>query len=422
MSKLLIYNAAQLVTVAGEKDPKTAGISGAQMDDLKVIKNGSIICENGLIKEILSEEMHTSEFLEKAKNEYKIIDATGKTVTPGFVDSHTHFIFGGYRAEEYNMRLKGASYMEIMQSGGGIASSVKSTREASENDLYTAGAKRLKSMLKFGVTTVEGKSGYGLDRQTELKQLNVMKALNQNPDQPIEIVPTFMGPHALPIERKNERELFLKEMEIMLPEIADSGLARFADIFCEDNVFTIEESEHFLQKAKDAGLKTKIHADEIVNFGGALLAAKVGTVSADHLLKASDDGLRAMKEAGVIATILPLTAFSLKEDYARAKYMIKEGLTVALATDFNPGSCYSQSIPLLIALATNKMGMSIEQTITAITINGAAALDLSDIIGSIEVGKQADFLIHDCPSYHFLAYNFGVSTVETIIKKGAIYA
>ncbi|MDO4800090.1 MAG: imidazolonepropionase, partial [Bacillota bacterium] len=291
-------------------------------------------------------------------------------------------------------------------------------REASEDELFALGVKRLNSMIGFGVTTVEGKSGYGLDRETELKQLRVMKRLNEVSS--MDLVATFMGPHARPVEYKDNPQGFIDEMIRLLPEVAATGIPVFADIFCERNVFSVDESRQFLKAAREAGFKLKIHADEIVTLGGAELAGELGATSADHLLQASDAGLAAMKEAGVVATLLPITAFSLREDYARARHMIDSGMTVAIATDFNPGSCFSESVPLLIALATNHMKMTVEEMLTALTINGAAALGLADRIGSIEVGKQADLLVHEFPSYKFLPYHIGVSTVEKVIKKGVM--
>jgi imidazolonepropionase len=274
-------------------------------------------------------------------------------------------------------------------------------------------------MTGFGVTTVEGKSGYGLDLDTEIKQLEVMKELNKLHS--LDIITTFLGPHARPAAYKEDPEAFIDFMiEKVLPIVDERGLAEFADIFCEANIFSIEQSRRFLNAARKLGFKIKIHADEIVQLGGAELAAELGAISADHLLQASDAGIAAMKEAGVVATLLPCTAFSLKEHYARARYMIDNGLIVALSTDFNPGSCFTESIPLLIALATNQMGMTIEETITALTINGAAALDRADQIGSIDIGKKADLVIHEFPSYKFLPYHIAVSTVEKVIKNGVL--
>lgn len=412
MKKVVIYGAAEIVTMAG----KDSARCGAEMSEIGLLKDHAIIAEDGVITAILPNREVDLDALKKEGA--ALIDADGACITPGFVDSHTHFIFGGYRAEEYDMRLKGRTYMEIMNAGGGIAATVKATREASAEELYELGRKRLDSMMSFGVTTVEGKSGYGLAPDHEFKQLEVMKRLNE--EHPVDVVPTFMGPHALPEERKTNRKRFMRDMINMLPEVKAKGLAKFADVFCEDGVFTVGESREYLMAAKQVGLGAKIHADEIVSFGGAELAAEVGAISAEHLLKASDEGIMAMKERGVIATLLPLTAFSLKESYARGRYMIDQGMAVALATDFNPGSCFSECMPLMIALATIYMKLSLEETLSAITINGAAALGIADKVGSLAVGKQADLLIHEFPSYKFLAYHFGVSTVKRVVKGGEL--
>lgn len=411
MSRLIIKNAKELVTCSGFQAK-----SGKEMNDLNVIHNGTIIIENGIITAIGKTDDILNKELEKNS---LVLDANGKTVLPGFIDSHTHFVFGGDRAEEYGWRLKGEDYMTIMKRGGGIADSVNATREASEETLYVSGYKRLNSMLSFGVTTVEGKSGYGLDLKTEIKQLKVMKALGEK--HPVEIVPTFMGAHSLPKEFEDQENEYIDYIiNHMLPVIVENQLAEYCDVFCEEGVFSIEQSKRLLLAAKSQGLKVRIHADEIVNLGGASLAAEVQAVSADHLLMASEEGLLEMKKSGTIATLLPGTAFSLKKPYAKARYMINEGLAVALASDFNPGSCYTESIPLIIALATLQMNMTTEEVITALTINGAAALNRAEKIGSLDVGKQADIVIHGCPSYHFLPYHIGVSDVEVVIKKGQI--
>lgn len=408
---LIIINANEIVTCSGFK-----GKSGTAMSDLNVINNGSIVVENGVITKVTKDVLDVKEYEAKG---FEIIDATDRCVLPGFVDSHTHLVFGGYREQEYNWRLEGQGYMDIMNKGGGIINSVKGTKNASEEELVKVGIKRLNSMTGFGVTTVEGKSGYGLDLDTEIKQLEVMRKLNEIHS--LDIVTTFLGPHARPAEYKNDPDAFIDFMiDTVLPVVDERGLAEFADIFCEENIFSVEQSRRFLGAAKARGFKLKIHADEIVQIGGAELAAELGAYSADHLLQASDAGIIAMRDAGVVATILPCTAFSLMESYARARTMIDQNLVVALATDFNPGSCFTESIPLLIALATNQMGMSIEETITALTINGAAALDRADRIGSIDVGKNADIVIHEFPTYKFLPYHIGVSTVEKVIKNGVL--
>ena len=412
MDKLLIINANELVTCSGH----AAKFGVEAMNDLGVIENGAIAVHDGIIAYVGT----TEDVLKQIDiDEYAVIDAAGKAVTPGFVDSHTHFIFGGYRADEYDWRLRGLSYVEIMERGGGIINSVKGTEEASLEELVNLGLKRLDSMLNFGVTTVEGKSGYGLYKDTELKQLEALKICDERHE--LDVVKTFLGAHSVPKEYKGRSMEFIDyTIDEVLPVVAENNLAEFCDIFCEDKVFSVEESRKLLSTAQKLGLKSKIHADEIVQLGGAELAAELGATSADHLLQASDEGIKAMAKAGVVATCLPCTAFSLKEHYARARYMVDQGCAVAVATDFNPGSCHTESVPLAIALSTLYMGLTTEETITALTINGAAAVGRADTVGSLDVGKKADIIIHEFPSYKFLPYHIGVSTVEVVIKNGQV--
>lgn len=408
---LIIKNAAEIVTPLGSK-----ASFGKEMGNLNIIKNGAIVVKDGII-----ERVGTTEEILNIYNEedFQVIDAEGKAVLPGFVDSHTHFVFGGYRAEEFSWRLSGVSYMEIMNRGGGIVNSVRGTRDASEEELYNLGKERLNSMLSFGVTTVEGKSGYGLDLETELKQLKVMDRLNE--DHPVDICKTFLGAHAVPDEYKGRTQEYIDFMlEEVLPKVAKENLADFCDVFCEKGVFSVEESREILLKAKELGMKLKLHADEIVQLGGSELAAELNAVSADHLLHASDKGIEDMARAGVVSTLLPTTAFCLKEPYARGRFMIDKGCAVALATDFNPGSGFTNSIPLMFALATIYMNMSIEEAITAMTLNGAAAIGRADVIGSIEEGKKADLVVLKYPSYKFLPYHTGVNIVEKTIKDGSV--
>ena len=410
MNKLIIKNASELITCKG-KAPK----HGKDMSDIGLIKNGCIVIEDGIIVDV-----GTSNILKNYdEKEYQIIDAANKAVMPGFIDSHTHLIFGGYRADEFSWRLKGDSYMSIMERGGGITSSVRATRNTSLEEFIALGIKRLDKILAMGVTTVEGKSGYGLDCETEIRQLKAMKQLNEM--HPVDIVPTFLGPHSVLPEYKGKEDEFIQFMiDDVLPKVKDENLAEFADIFCEKNVFTIEQSRKFLTAAKNAGLKLKIHADEMYQLGGAELAVELGCTSADHLLQASDEGIRQLSESNTVATLLPGTAFCLKEEYARARHMIDSGCAVSLATDFNPGSCFTNSIPLIIALAALHMNMTIEEIITSLTINAAAAVGKSDTTGSIEKGKKADVIILEYPSIHFLPYHAAVNIVETVIKNGKI--
>lgn len=407
--QLLIKNAAQVVTPQGH-----TAIKGASMKDVKIYENASVLIEDGHIVAV-------GDGAEWAKTVPvdKQIDATGKTVLPGFVDSHTHFVFGGYRADEFLWRMEGMTYMEIMERGGGINNTMKATRNASAEELIEHSMDILEKMLAFGITTVEGKSGYGMDHDTELKQLEVMKELEQR--QPVENVRTFMGAHSIPPEYKGRNEEFLKFLvKEVMPDVKKADLAQFCDIFCEKGVFSIEESRQYLQQAKDMGFDLKIHADEIVTLGGAELGAKLGCTSADHLLHASDEGIKALANSDTVATLLPTTAFCLKEPFAPARKMIDAGCAVALATDFNPGSGFTNSVPLMIALGVIYMGMTAEEAITALTLNGAAAVGRADTIGSIEEGKQADIVILQYPSYKFLPYHTGVNIVETVIKKGKV--
>jgi imidazolonepropionase len=413
---LIIKNASQLVTCSG-----FTAKQGKEMSELHIIEDGAVVIEEGMITAVgKTEEIfavsHDADFYTKG---YEIIDARDKAVLPGFVDSHTHLVFAGYRNEEFSWRLAGDSYMDIMEKGGGIFNTVRATRAASKQELIETGRKRLDSMVSFGVTTVEGKSGYGLDRVTEIKQLEAMKELNTC--HPVDIVSTFMGAHAVPQEYTGKTDAYIDYIiEQVMPEVADRHLAEFCDVFCEKHVFSVQQSRRLLLTAKENGLKIKIHADEIVPLGGAELAAEIGAVSADHLLHASDKGIMDIAQAGVVATLLPGTAFSLKEPYARGRYMIDLNCAVALATDFNPGSCFSESIPLIVALATLYMNISTEEAISALTINGAAALDLADKTGSLDVGKAGDVIILEYPSYNFIPYHLGVSTVEKVIKKGKL--
>ena len=411
---LIVKNASELVTCSG-----FAAKKGEAMSDLKIIPDGAVVVKEGVIEAVGTTRDILSQ-LEKTESDlsgFDIIDAKNRAVLPGFVDSHTHFVFGGFRAEEFSWRLRGDSYMEIMKRGGGIVNTVEATRKAAVEELVQTGIKRLDSMLSFGVTTVEGKSGYGLDCDTEIKQLEVMAHLNNI--HYVDIAPTFLGAHAVPEAYKGKEDAFIEfMMGDVMPRVAERKLAEFCDIFCEKNVFSVAQSRRLLSKAKELGLKLKLHADEIVQTGGAELAAELGAVSADHLLQASEEGIRQMAAAGVVATLLPATAFSLKEPYARGRYMIDSNCAVALATDFNPGSCFTESIPLIFALATLYMDITIEEAVTALTINAAAAIDRADTIGSLDVGKHGDLAVLEYPSYKFMPYHIGISTVDQVVKKG----
>jgi imidazolonepropionase len=406
----LITGLASLATPKGNT-PKGGHEQGSIVEMIRP----TVILSGGKISRVLSEsEAKTLEI-----GDFEVIDGTGMTLLPGFVDPHTHLVFGGTREEEFSMRLRGESYMEIMKKGGGIASSVAKTRGAGFEELMSITRKRLMGMASHGITTVEAKSGYGLDKVTELKQLRVAKSLND--EGIVEIVSTFMGAHSVPPEYKGRESVFLDMLiEEVLPSVKEEELAEFCDIFCEKGVFSVEESGEYLKKCSDMGFRLKLHADEMSDLGGAFLAAELGAISADHLLKASEKGLQAMKEAGVIPVLLPLTAFSLKEEYADGRRMIDMGLPVALGTDFNPGSSYSYSIPLMAALACLQMGLTPEEMLTAITLNSACAIGRGESKGTIEEGKDADLVLIDAPSYRFLPYHFGVNQAVMTIRAGAV--
>ena len=409
MANIVIEN-ARVVTPVGK-----TSIKGKDMGNLIEIPSAYIIITDGVIEFV--GRKNDMPFMPQIKN-YPHLDAKGNVVLPGFVDSHTHLIFGGFRPDEFEWRLKGDTYMSIMARGGGIQSTVNATKSESSEDLFKKAEWFLNRMSEMGVTTVEAKSGYGLDLETEEKMLDVISALNENPERKLEIVSTFLGAHAIPPEYKGRTSEFVDVLIEMLPKLKKK--AKFCDVFCEKNVFELEDSRRLLMAARKQGYKLKLHADEIVTLGGGELSAELEAVSADHLLHVSDEGVKRMAESGVVATLLPLTAFALKEPYAPARKFIDEGCAVALATDLNPGSCFSGSIPLTIALACIYMNMSIEETITALTLNGAAALDIADEIGSIEVGKKGDIIILGSENYRVLPYYVGMNCVQTTIFRGRI--
>lgn len=414
MSENLIIFDARVVTPTG-----FAARKGTEMGELLVMDHATIEVTDGVITYV---GPNRGENRDGYYQHYWHYNARGRCVLPGFVDSHTHFVFGGERAEEFSWRLKGESYMSIMERGGGIVSTVKATRASNFIRLRAKAEGFLKQMNAMGVTTVEGKSGYGLDKETELMQLRIMRSLNGDEHRRVDIVPTFLGAHAVPQEYAGRTDDYVDFLirEVM-PCVAEAGLAEFCDVFCEQGVFSIEQSRRLLLAARGMGFDLKLHADEIVPLGGAGLAAELSATSADHLLHASDADIRAMAEKGVVATLLPLTAFALKEPYARGRVMIDAGCAVALATDLNPGSCFSGSIPLTFALACIYMQMSIEEAITALTLNGAAALNRAGSIGSIEVGKKGDLVVLNTDNYHFLPYYIGMNCVIATIKEGVIY-
>ncbi|OAS89454.1 MULTISPECIES: imidazolonepropionase [Metabacillus] len=414
MSKpIWIKHAAQLATLASEgKGPR----SKEAMSELGLIEDGSIWIEEGMIKAVGTTNELEERYADRV-NEAEVVDATDHLVTPGLVDPHTHVVYGGSREREFEMRLEGASYMDIMNAGGGIHATTRMTREALEEELIEQTTLRLDSFLAHGVTTVEGKSGYGMNLETELKQLRVMKKLQEQ--HAIDLVPTFMGAHAVPAEYKGREDEFVDQLiNEMLPVVAEEKLAEFNDVFCEKGVFTPEQTERILDAGKRFGLIPKIHADEIESYGGAELAAKIGSISAEHLLKASDAGIKAMAKAGTIACLLPATALYLREEAAAGRKMIDEGVAVAISTDCNPGSSPTTSMPLVMNLACISMRLTPAEALTAATYNAACAINREEKVGSLEVGKQADIVLWNVKNYQELQYLFGVNHVKAVWKKG----
>jgi imidazolonepropionase len=410
---ILIKHAAQLATLASDgKGPR----SKEAMSELGLIEDGSVWIEDGVIKAVGTTTELEERYAERL-NEAEVVDATDHLVTPGLVDPHTHVVYGGSREREFEMRLEGASYMDIMNAGGGIHATTRMTREASEEELIEQTTLRLNSFLAHGVTTVEGKSGYGMNLETELKQLRVMKKLQEQ--HAIDLVPTFMGAHAVPPEYKGREDEFVDHLiNDMLPVVAEEKLAEFNDVFCEKGVFTPEQTERILDAGKRFGLIPKIHADEIESYGGAELAAKIGSISAEHLLKASDAGIKAMAKAGTIACLLPATALYLREEVAAGRKMIDEGVAVAISTDCNPGSSPTTSMPLVMNLACISMRLTPAEALTAATYNAACAINREEKVGSLEVGKQADIVLWNVKNYQELQYLFGVNHVKAVWKKG----
>ncbi len=399
---LLIKNANEIVTLSGPNRPRIKN----EMNDLSTIKKGDIAVKDGLIFDVGKNLKYRSE---------EIIDASKKTVIPGFVDPHTHLVFSGSREFELDMKLKGFSYMDILKKGGGIFYTVEKTRRASEKKLFEEGKKRLDKLLEYGTTTVEAKSGYGLNLEDELKILKVQNKLNEK--HALDIESTFLGAHAVPKEMDAEEYVDIVINE-MLPKVKD--YASFCDVFCERDVFTYAQSKRILEQAKIHGLIPKIHADEIVDTGGAGLAAEVSAISADHLLRSNKKNIKKMADKGVIGVLLPGTPFSLMmNEYADARKMIDIGVPVALATDLNP-NCYVENMQFMIQLACFNMKMTPAEAICASTFNAACAIAKQDKIGSIEKGKQADILIMNCSNHLHIPYHFGINHVETVVKNGSI--
>ncbi|MCM3669256.1 imidazolonepropionase [Mesobacillus maritimus] len=406
---LLIYNIGQLILPRFCSTP----LKGDQLGQLLIKENAAFAVKDGLISWLgNSDEIHNFIAIKK-------IDAKKKVVSPGLVDPHTHLVYGGSREQELALKQAGVPYLEILANGGGILSTVEATRNTTEGKLIEKARKHLETMISFGVTTLEAKSGYGLDRDTELKQLRVVKKLNEL--YPISIVSTFLGPHAIPLTYRGKEERFLQKMTSLLDDINTEKLAEYVDIFCETGVFTIEQSHKFLLEAKRKGFGLKIHADEIDPLGGAELAADLGATSADHLVAISDEGIKRLSDTNTVAVLLPGTTFYLgKDQYAPARKMIEAGAAVALATDFNPGSCVTENMQLIMSLAALKLKMSPEEIWNAVTINSAWAIGQEAESGVLDVGRKADFVIWNIPNYQYLPYHFGVNHAASVYCGGKL--
>lgn len=417
LAEIVIKNISELVTVAPEDIDPSKPRSGDDQKKLGIIEDGSIaIAQDQIISVGKTTDVLNEIDIDSTTT---IINGENKTVTPGLVDPHTHLIFAGSREKELTLKLEGKTYMEILKSGGGILKTVHATRSSSIDELVQLGKKRLDIMLEHGTTTVEAKSGYGLKLNAEMNSLEAIKLLNHQ--HPIDIVATFLGAHAIPPEFPEDPDGYIDlVISEMIPKVANNKLAEFCDVFCEKGVFSVDQSRRLLTKAKEHGLKLKLHVDEFVPLGGAELAAELAAISADHLMMSTDDGLSELVKKGVIGVLLPGTPFAIMEKkYPDARKMINLGVPLALATDFNP-NCYTENMQLIISLASYYMKMLPAETITAATINAAFAIDRADTIGSLELGKNADVLIFDVPNHHHIPYHFGINQIEKVIKNGKI--
>ena len=420
---MLIENIRQLVTCANKSSfPK----SGKEMSDIGLIENGNVLISDDKILFAGNNDGLKDYIKENKVNNIEIIDGRNKVVTPGFIDSHTHFVFAGTREDEYEMRLAGKSYQEIANSGGGIISTVNAVRKASKEMLKEIAFKRIGKFISYGTTTIEGKSGYGLDLNNEIKLLEVINELNSENKNRIDIIPTFLGAHSVPPERIKED--YINDIcEIMIPAVSKRKLARFIDIFIEENYFDKNDADRIFSQGIRHGLIPKLHTDQFTSIGGTDVAIKFNAASIDHLEVLNNEDIKKLSahnessgKRKIIATLLPGVSYFLNINYQPARELINNNIPVALATDFNPGSCMTENLQIIMSLASVKLKMSAEEILNAVTINAAFALNIEDKAGSIEAGKQADLLIFDMPSYKFLIYNFGVNNIEKVIKKGKV--
>lgn len=404
MRRTLVFNIGELVTPRGQR-----ALGGAAQAELVRLRGAYVLMEEGRVAAIGEGDPPVVDG--------ELVDAEGRLVTPGLVDAHTHLVFGGWRQQELKLKLQGCSYLDILAAGGGIHSTVRATRAATEDELVVKALDILGDMLAMGVTTCEAKSGYGLNPEEELKQLRVVRRLKGL--QPVSLVSTFMGAHTVPEEYKEDRKAYIDLLvRTMIPQVAREGLAEYCDVFMETGVFTAEETRTVLLAAVEAGLGVKVHADEMEHTGGAELAGALGAQSAEHLIAASDEGIRALSEGGVIACLLPATSLYLGRPFARARDMIASGVPVALGSDFNPGSCPCTSLQFVMNLATLKYRMTPEEVLSAATLNAAAAVGRAGTAGTLEPGKAADLVIWNAPDLEYLVYRLAGNLVDRVIKGG----
>lgn len=400
--KTLIRNIGLLATPEG-----FCARRGSAQGQLRLLKNAWVLAEDGIITAVGQGEPPCGA--------EQVIDAEGRLATPGLADAHTHLIFGGWRQDELADKLHGVPYLDILARGGGILSTVRATRAATEAELLEKGRRALLEMQRFGVTACEAKSGYGLETETELRQLRVIRQLGQ--ECAMDLAPTLLGAHALPPEYQADREGYLRLLcEEMIPRAAAEGLARFCDVFCEEGVFTAEESRRILLAGKAHGLLPKLHADEIHPIGGSQLAGELGAVSAEHLIVCPEEGMDSMARSGVIACLLPCTSLYLGASFAPARRLVEKGVAIAIATDFNPGSCPCLNLQLAMSLGCLHYRLTPEEVLTAVTLNGAAAMGLAGRLGSVEPGKQCDLALWDAPDLNYLCYRMGSNLCASVIK------
>jgi len=410
----VVHDAAEIVTVSESETENGTANAETGGSELDIYEDAAIAIEDGEVARVGPTGPVTREF--PPENATHRVDASGKSVIPGFVDPHTHALFAGDRSDEFEAKLQGKTYQEILSEGGGILRTVRATREAGDEQLLDNLLSHLDRMLAHGTTTVEVKSGYGLDTETELRMLSVIEQADDR--HPVDVVPTFMGAHAVP-EGRDTDEYVAEVVEEQIPEVESQGIARFVDVFCEEGVFDVEQSQRVLAAGAEAGMTPKVHAEELAHVGGTRLAAEIGAASADHLLHSTEEDIAALVEADVVPVLLPGTAFGLGAEYADARAFAEAGADVAIATDFNP-NCYSQSMGFAASLACVEMGLTPAEALVASTTNAAAALDLPEPVGTLREGSPGDMAILDAPTHVHVPYNFGVNAVETVLKGGEV--